>query len=285
MNKDILYIPGHKNSKKLLGFLFLVILLQLGGCSTIKSWFPEKVDETRGWSASKLYSEAKYHLTSGDYKTAIDLYEKLEARYPHGQYAQQAQLEVAYAYYKYEEPEAAIAATERFIKLYPKHRYVDYAYYLRGLVVFPARKNIFEYIWPQDESRRDVKTSKESFQYFRRLVERFPDSIYSRDAIVRMRYLRNKVAKHELHVANFYLEQGAYLAAASRAKTVLLNYQKTPAVQDALLIMIKAYEKLNLPTLVADARRVYELNKGSFVDDTFLLQESLIPFLPDWIKP
>lgn len=265
--------------------LVLFLLLDLSACSTIKSWLPEKVDETKTWSASKLYSEAKYNLTSGNYKTAIDYYEKLEARYPYSRYAQQAQLESAYAYYRYEEPEAAIAATEHFIKLYPRHQHVDYAYYLRGLVSFPGRKNIFEYIWPQDESKRDIKSSRESFQYFKQLAERFPDSIYTQDALYRMRYLRNKIAKHELHVAQFYLDQQAYLAAASRAKTVLLHYQGTPAVHDALLILIQAYDALNLPQLAADTRKVYALNKDKFVDNTFLLQESIFPFLPDWVKP
>jgi len=266
--------------------LILVALISLlSGCSYLKEWLPEQVDETKSWSASKLYAEAKANLTAGDYKTAIGLYEKLEARYPHGKYAQQAQLEIAYAYYRYEEPESAIAETERFIKVHPKHPNVDYAYYLRGVVVFPGKKNVFEYVWPQDESRRDSNTSLESFQYFRELVLRFPDSVYAKDAVKRMKYLRNKVAKHELHVANFYTKQGAYLAAANRANYILQNFQKTPAVHDALLIMIDAYEKLELPELANDAKEIYALNKDNFFTDVFLEEESIIPHLPKWMRP
>jgi len=123
--------------------VLVVISMFASGCSTIKSWLPEEKDETKSWSASKLYAEAKANLNDGEYQTAIDLYETLEARYPHGAYAQQAQLETAYAYYKFEEPESAIAAANRFIKLHPRHANVDYAYYLRGLSTFPGRKSVF----------------------------------------------------------------------------------------------------------------------------------------------
>ncbi|MFK5984870.1 MAG: outer membrane protein assembly factor BamD [Pseudomonadota bacterium] len=267
-------------------FIFtLFFTLLLSSCSIIEGWMPEQIDETKSWSASKLYAEAKYELNGGDYKTAIEYYEKLEARYPHGKYAQQAQLEIAYAYYRFDEPESAIAATERFIKLHPLHPHVDYAYYLRGLVVFPARKNVFEYVWPQDESKRDTQTSMESFRYFGQLTTRFPDSIYSHDAVTRMRYLRNKVAKHQLHVANFYLKQQAYLAAANRAKYIVQKYSESPAVQEALLIMIQAYKKLDLPELVRDTQQIYTSNKDKFVEDIYLEQESVIPYMPDWMRP
>ena len=265
--------------------LFFFIVINLSSCSTIEGWLPDKIDETKTWSASKLYSEAKYELNDGDYKTAIDYYEKLEARFPHGKYAQQAQLEIAYAYYRFEEPESAIAATERFIKLHPKHRYVDYAYYLRGLVSFPSRKSVFEYIWPQDESKRDTQGSMESFRYFEQLISRFPNSIYAQDSALRMRYLRNKIAKHQLHVAEFYMRQKAYLAAANRAKEIVQHYPKTPAVMEALTIMVEAYQKLDLLDLAKDAQEVYKLNEGKFVDDIYLKQKSVIPYLPDWMRP
>ncbi len=277
---------SNKLSFSLFQILFILALpFILSSCSYIKDWLPGEIDETKGWSASKLYSEAKFELKSGDYKSAIDLYEKLEARYPHGRYAQQAQLEVAYAYYRYEEPESAIAATERFIKLHPKHIHVDYAYYLRGIVVFPARKNVFEYIWPQDESKRDTQSSMEAFRYFTQLINRFPNSIYAKDALLRMKYLRNKVAKHHLHVANFYLKQQAYLAAVNRAEIIIHNFPNSPAIQEALLIMITAYKALDLPELVSDTQQIYALNKGKFVEDVYLEQESVIPYLPSWMSP
>ncbi len=270
--------------------LYLLILLTFisifsSGCSIIESWLPEEIDETKSWSASKLYAEAKANLADGEYQSAIDLYEKLEARYPHGAYAQQAQLETAYAYYKFEEPESAIAAADRFIKLHPRHANVDYAYYLRGLVTFPARKSIFEFIFPQDESKRDPNSSLESFNYFSELVRKFPNSKYAKDAVLRMRYLRNKVAKHELHVAKYYMRRHAYIAAVDRASYVVEHYQQTPAVSEALLLMVEGYKKLNQPRLAQDAQRVYDQNAAKFHKEVFYVDEPVIPWIPEWMKP
>ena len=248
------------------------------------SWLPDKADETKTWSASKLYAEAKASLSEGEYQSAIDLYEKLEARYPHGAYAQQAQLETAYAYYKFEEPESAIAAAERFIKLHPRHTHVDYAYYLRGLATFPARKSVFEFAFPQDESRRDPNASLEAFNFFSELTRKFPNSKYTKDANARMRYLRNKVAKHELHVAMYYMQREAYIAAVDRASYVVEHYQQTPAISEALLIMIEAYKKMDQPQLTRDAQRVYDTNKHKFHTGVFYEEESVIPGMPDWMK-
>ncbi len=277
---------SHKKYNQLrLVLLVIMISLLSSGCSTIKSWFPEEVDKTKSWSASKLYAEAKANLAEGEYQSAIELYEKLEARYPHGSYAQQAQLETAYAYYKFDEPESAIAAADRFIKLHPRHANVDYAYYLRGLITFPARKSIFEFIFPQDESKRDPNSSLESFNYFGELARKFPNSKYTNDAILRMRYLRNKVAKHELHVAHYYMRREAYIAAVDRASYVVEHYQQTPAISDALQIMIEAYTKLDQPRLAQDAQRVYNANAHKFHDNVYYEQEGVIPGIPDWMKP
>ncbi len=275
----------HQGHQLRLVLLIIFISLFSSGCSTIKSWFPEEVDKTKSWSASKLYAEAKANLAEGEYKSAIELYEKLEARYPHGAYAQQAQLETAYAYYKFSEPESAIAAADRFIKLHPRHSSVDYAYYLRGLIAFPARKSIFEFVFPQDESKRDPNSSLESFNYFSELTQKFPNSKYSTDAIMRMRYLRNKVAKHELHVARYYMKREAYIAAVDRASYVVEHYQQTPAISEALLIMVDAYNELDQPRLAQDAQRVYNLNVDKFHDNVFYEEESVIPGIPDWVKP
>ena len=275
----------HQSRQFRLILLVIFISLFSSGCSTIKSWFPEEVDKTKSWSASKLYAEAKANLAEGEYKSAIELYEKLEARYPHGAYAQQAQLETAYAYYKFSEPESAIAAADRFIKLHPRHGNVDYAYYLRGLIAFPARKSIFEFIFPQDESKRDPNSSLESFNYFSELIRKYPNSKYTKDALMRMRYLRNKVAKHELHVAKYYMERGAYIAAVDRASYVVEHYQQTPAISESLLIMISAYQKLDQPRLAQDAQRVYNLNAHKFHESVFYEEEGVIPGIPDWMKP
>ncbi len=272
-------------SRLRLVLLLVFIGLSSSGCSFIQSFLPEETDKTKSWSASKLYAEAKANLAEGEYKSAIELYEKLEARYPHGAYAQQAQLETAYAYYKFEEPESAIAAADRFIKLHPRHANVDYAYYLRGLVTFPARKSVFEFIFPQDESKRDPNSSLESFNYFSELARKFPNSKYTKDAVARMRYLRNKVAKHELHVAKYYMKRQAYIAAVDRASYVVEHYQQTPAVSEALLLMVDAYTKMDQPRLAQDAQRVYNFNEQKFHENVFYEEEGVIPGIPEWMKP
>lgn len=274
----------HSRHKYLLLLLLAFSLLALNGCSTIKSWLPGEIDETKNWSASKLYAEAKAKLNSGEYKSAIDLYEKLGARYPYGAYAQQAQLETAYAYYKFDEPESAIATLDRFIKQNPRHAHVDYAYYLRGVVNFPSNKSVFEYVFPQDESRRDPSSSLESFNNFSELTNKYPDSQYASDALIRMRYLRNKVAKHEIHVANYYMKRKAYIAAADRATYVIEHFQRTPAVREALLVLVSAYTEMDLPELAEDAQRVYNLNKDDLPEDVFFEEKSVIPGMPDWMK-
>jgi len=248
---------------------------------------PDEIDETAEWTAEELYTEAKAFLGDSEYAKAIDMYEKVGARYPHSRYAQQAQIELAYAYYKDDEPEFALAEIKRFIKTYPKHPNIDYMYYLRGMVVFPERKSVFEFIWPQDESKRDSKISLESFQYFDLLVRKFPDSIYAEDARLRMQYLKNKVAKHELHIAKYYYDSGAYLAAVNRASFVVKNLQETPAVSTALLLMIKSYKKLGLDDLAKDTQLIYDKNKDNqvFIDNVFLEDESVLSeLIPDWLK-
>ncbi len=238
---------------------FIVILLAavaLAGCA----FFQKAEDQTAGWSAQKLYSEARAALSATDYETAIKYYEFLEARYPFGKYAQQAQLEIAYAYYKYDEPDSAIAAADRFIQLYPRHPSVDYAYYLKGLANYNRDKGFVERYIPQDPSERDPGAALQSFQDFSELVKRFPDSKYSKDAAQRMLFLKNNLAKHEIHVADYYMRRRAYVAAVNRANYVIENYQRTPAVPDALVIMATAYKYLHLDELSDDALRVLRLN-------------------------
>ena len=236
--------------------LFLALSLTLAGCSLI----PEKEDETRGWNAQKLYSEAKDALNEGNYQRAVELYEKLEARYPFGRYAQQAQIETAYAHYKAGEPEEAIAAADRFIRLHPNHPNVDYMYYLKGLATFNEDLGLLGTISNQDLSERDPKGMRESYETFRELIERFPDSKYAEDARQRMIYLTNAMARYEVHVADYYMRRGAYLAAANRAKAVLEQVPDSPAQEDALWILMQAYDKLGLQDLRADAERVLRHN-------------------------
>jgi outer membrane protein assembly factor BamD len=212
------------------------------------------------WSAKRFYSEAKEALKDGDYITAIEYYEKLEARYPLGKYAQQAQLDIIYAYYKYEEPESAIVAADRFLKLYPRHPKIDYVYFLKGLVYFEFNQGSLERFLPLERSQRDPTSLRRAYQVFSELVMRFPKSKYYQDAKQRMIYLRNVLAMHELQVAEFYMKRGAYLAAANRAKTVVESYQRTPAVPDALVILSKSYKIMGLNDLYADTLKVLKLN-------------------------
>lgn len=221
---------------------------------------PEEADETIGWSASKLYAEAKSAMADGAYDKAIKYFEKLEARYPYGRYAQQAQLEVAYAYYKQQEKAQALAACERFIRLHPNHPNVDYVYYLKGLINFNEDLGLLGHISMQDPSERDPRAARESFEDFKVLVEKFPNSKYAQDARLRMAYLVNALAAHEVHVARYYLKRGAYVAAANRAQHAVKTYQDAPAIEEALFILIKAYDALGMNDLRDDAERVMRKN-------------------------
>jgi outer membrane protein assembly factor BamD len=217
-------------------------------------------DETKGWSAEKIYNEAKSNLNNGLYEQAIKYYEKLEARYPYGRYAQQAQLEMAYAYFKDQEPAQAITAAERFIKLHPNHPNVDYAYYLKGLANFNDNLGILGHIGDQDMTERDPKATRLAFDAFKELTARFPDSRYTPDAIARMSYLVNALASHEIHVARYYMRRGAYVAAANRVQFTLKTYPRAPANEEGLVILVQAYDALDLRELRDDAERVMKKN-------------------------
>lgn len=234
----------------------ILLALLAGGCGLL----PDGKDETSGWSAQKLYTEAKASMSDGSYDKAIKYFETLEARYPYGRYAQQAQLEVAYAYYRSSEPALAISACDRFIKLHPNHPNVDYAYYLKGLVNFNEDQGMLGYVSAQDPTERDPKAARESFQAFKELVTRFPESRYTPDATARMNYLVNALASHEVHVALYYYRRGAYVAAANRAQYVLRNYPDAPALEQALFVMIKSYDALGITDLRDDADRVMRKN-------------------------
>jgi outer membrane protein assembly factor BamD len=221
---------------------------------------PEESDETLGWSANKLYSEAKEAMGEGAYDRAIKYFEKLEARYPYGRFAQQSQIEVAYAYYKQNEPASALAACDRFIRLHPNHPNVDYAYYLKGLVNFNEDLGLLGFISNQDLTERDPKAAREAFDAFKELATRFPESKYAPDATQRMSYLVNALASHEVHVADYYMRRGAHVAAINRAQTAIKTYPEAPATERALFVLVKAYEALGIKDLRDDAERVLRKN-------------------------
>ena len=228
----------------------------LSGCS----WLPKETDETIGWSAQKLYGEAKDAMGGRSWEKAIKLLEKMEARYPYGRFAQQARLDVAYCYWKNNERASALAAADRFIKLYPNHANVDYAYYLKGLINFNENTGILSFIDSPDMTERDSKGTRESFEAFRELSSRFPDSKYTEDAHARMRYLVNALAQYEVHVARYYMKRGAFVAAANRAQFAVQNYPQAPALEEAVYIMVRAYDSLGMTDLRDAADRVMHKN-------------------------
>ncbi len=234
----------------------LLLSVLLAGCSL----FPDTKDESANWTAEKLYAEAKEAMNDGAYDKAVKNFEKLESRYPYGRYAQQAQLEIAYAYYRQSESASAISACDRFIKLHPNHPNVDYAYYLKGLVNFNEDLGLISYLSNQSLAERDPKAARDSFDTFKELALKFPDSKYTPDAILRMKYLVNTLAAYEVHVARYYLRRGAYIAAINRAQTVIKSFPGTASNEDALYIMVKAYEALGMTDLKNDSERVMRKN-------------------------
>lgn len=238
-----------------LGALFLM-LLALSGCGM----FGDKLDPQKSWTVEQFYRAARDEMESGNNLGAVKLYEQLEAKFPFGKFAQQAQLDVAYANYREGETAAAITACDRFIKLHPNHPAVDYAIYLKGLSHYKLDLGFLGTLTTQDMSERDPKALRESFDSFKELIERFPESRYAEDSRARMIFLVNTLARHEVLVAQYYYNRGAYLAAANRAQTTLTRYPQAPANQDALIMMVRAYDKLGMKELAADARRVLDKN-------------------------
>jgi len=235
----------------------VILTIWLTGCSIFGA--PTVVDETKGWSVQRIYEEGEAKMRDKDYEKAISYFQTLESRYPHGRYATQAQLEIAYAYYKKQDPISCIAAADRFIKLHPNHPNIDYAYYIKGLASFNER-GIIEKLTQQEISDRDPKTLRASFLALKDLVARYPDSRYAKDAVLRMTYLVNALADHELHVARYYMKRTAYVAALNRCRFVIESYPDAPAVEEALVISISAYDALGMEDLKQDTLRVLETN-------------------------
>lgn len=236
--------------------VLMITLFGLSACGLL----PEKSDETKNWPAARLYQEAKSDINSGAYESAIKELERLETRFPFGTYAQQAQMDIPYVYYKQGDQAQALAAIERFIKLHPNHDHLDYIFYLRGLVNFNDQINFFQALAHQDMTERDPKASREAFDAFKALVVRFPNSEYTPDALLRMKYLVNTLAQYDLHVAKYYYRRGAYVAAANRAQSAIKEYPDAPAIEEALFVLYNSYDKMGLIELRDDANRVFVKN-------------------------
>ncbi|HLP97834.1 MAG TPA: outer membrane protein assembly factor BamD [Sideroxyarcus sp.] len=235
--------------------LAVFLLLTLAACSSAP------VTDEKNVSADDLYAQAMESMEDHSYEKAVKQFEKLQSRYPYGRYAQQAQMEIAYAYYKHSEPAPALAALDRFVKMYPNSAHLDYVLYLKGLINFNENINsLLGTFFKQDPSERDPSALRDSFDAFKELATRFPDSKYTPDAKLRMQYLLNTLASSEIHAASYYLRRGAYVAAANRAKGVLIDYPQTPQTREALQILVQAYDAMGLKDLRDDTQRVLDLN-------------------------
>ncbi|WP_414639014.1 outer membrane protein assembly factor BamD [Aquabacterium sp.] len=254
------------------GLVAVTLTAGLAGCGST----PE--DEFAGVSSDKLYADARDEASEGNYEAAIKRYEKVEARASGTLMAQQAQLELAYAYYKTGERAQALAKIERFMRLHPTSPAMDYALYLQGLVNFNDDLGMFGWLSKQDLSERDQQASRDAYESYKQLVERFPNSKYSADARLRMNYVVNSLAAGEVHVARFYYRRGAYLAAANRAQTTVSEFRNSPAVEEALYIMVRSYDQLAMPELRDDALRVL---KSNFPDSRFI-SEGFTPAAKPW---
>lgn len=262
----------------------LLLVLALGACA---SQDKDAAAEARE-SERQLYETAQRQLRTQQWDLAITNLQRLEDNFPFGTYAEQAQLELIYAYYRNYDFAASIASADRFIRLHPRHRNVDYAHYMRGLASFNESTGVFGRFLPTDMSQRDPGAARESFAYFNQLLTLFPNSQYAPDAEKRMVHLRNLLARYEIHVANYYFKRGAYLAAVNRGRYVVENFQRTPAVPDALAVMVQGYKLLGMKELQESTLTVLKSNYPDYpalsANGSFDFQFSSSEDEPSWIS-
>ena len=259
-----------------------LLISAVAACCVLAGCASKTVDPTAGWSPNKIYAEAKDEARSGGYDKAVPLFEKLEGRAAGTPLAQQAQLEKAYAQYKGGEQAQAISTLDRFMKLHPASPALDYALYLKGLVNFNDDLGLFSFISRQDLAERDQKAAKESFESFKELTTRFPESKYTPDARLRMTYIVNSLAQSEVHVARYYYSRGAYVAAINRAQTAIADYRDVPALEEATYIIYKSYDALGMTQLRDDTKRIIERSypQGEFLSKGFKSVEN--PWYKFW---
>ncbi len=233
-----------------------IVLAALPGCSL----FRPKVEENTTAAVEKLYEDAQADIASGNYESAVKTLERVEGRAAGTLLAQQALLDLAYTHWKSADRVQALAAVDRFIKLHPSSPALDYALYLKGLINFNDNVGLLGWIAQQNVSERDQQASRDAYQSFKQLVDQFPNSRYAPDSRQRMDFIVNALADYEVHVARYYLRRGAYLSSANRAQAAVREYPQSPALEEALWIMVQAYDRLSLPVLRDDAQRVLKLN-------------------------
>ena len=260
----------------------LLLALLLAACSGNDKEIDPNLTE------AELYQKANSNMQDGRYDKSVEYYQALEARYPFGSYSDQAQLNIIYAYYESGEHEAAGAAADRFVRLHPQHPQVDYAYYLRGLSSFVENQGVLERFMPTDMTHRDPGAARKSFAEFNDLLTRFPNSQYAPDARKRMVFLRNLLARYEIHVANYLFKRGAWLAAANRGRYVVENFQGAPAMPDALAVMVQAYYLMELDDLSDKALTVLKANYPDYpslnTDGTFQYQTNMENERRSWLN-
>ncbi|RLA25791.1 MAG: outer membrane protein assembly factor BamD [Gammaproteobacteria bacterium] len=261
---------------KLAFILCLSVFLQ--ACNTFSK---EKEDAYTGWTVDQFVKASKEQLEEENFKKAIVLLEQLDSRYPFGTHSAEAQLDLTYAYYRNGDSEAALASADRFIKTHPRHPDVDYAYYLKALINFNRELGFIDRYIPSDATQRDSLFTQTSYLNFEELLRRFPDSEYVPDVKQRMSYLKNSLARHELHIARFYMDREAYVAAANRTNYIIQHYQGTPAVPYALEIQIKAYKILGLQKLAEDSAKIYAYNypEGPVLPEADPHDVVVVPFI------
>jgi outer membrane protein assembly factor BamD len=247
-----------RDSMRILKNTCLVLLISiLAACSSSDK---DLTGAAKINNAFKLFEKAQLSMYSGNYRSAVEYLERLDGLYPFGAYSHQAQLNLIYSYYQLNDYGTGIASAERFIRQNPRHKDLDYAYYMKGLINFSTETGFGKEVFAAPISERDAGATRQSFDDFAELIRLFPNSKYAKDAQQRMIYLRNRLADYELHVANYYLKRSAYLAAANRAKYVVDHYPKTTAIPKALEMMVISYKLLDLPELAENSRRVLLLN-------------------------
>ena len=244
-------------------FICLSIVLTINSCA---NWadITKELDPTKGLSSGQIYNEGKSFLNAGDFINAIKYFEVLESRYPFGIYATQAMLDLAYANYEFEKKDEAIVQCNRFIRLYPNHPNVDYAYYLRALANFEKSANIISRFFGADTSRYDVTILRESFDDFSLIINKFPNSKYVKDSRNRLLYLKNKMASNELYIARYYRKRLAHVAAIERVKYMLENFEGTPSTEEGLVLLIDSYNDLGIFDLAYDSSRVLIKNYPNY---------------------
>lgn len=250
------FAHGRRSGLPRLCLVLLLAALAVAGCGR------DKADRDLAGAANILYERGNKALGNGNYQSAVFYFEQLEARFPFSDEAKQAQLDLMYAYYRNEEVESAIDAADNFIRENPTHPRIDYAYYIKGLVYFDEPPGVLERIFRVDVQQRPPKTSEQSYLAFSTLVERFPDSRYAADARERMIFLRNRMARYQLYVAEWYVERGAYIAALNRARRVIEEYEGSTSAYQAMEVMLTCYEELGLPDLAEEARKTLAANEN-----------------------